>query len=574
KPINKVLFVVPGLFIVVVAGFLLFSMFGGDDALDEAQIAEYGQEETGSASQIATMGAIDPLAASQSDEPEYESTNETETSPDYITIAGRRISTAETDLAFSHSNLTNDDIADLRYMTNLRSLSIIGEQISDLTPISGLTNLEFLTVESGLVSDLTPLANLTNLQALSLWSNQISNIAPLANLRNLETLHLTYNQITNIEPLVNLTNLLWLSLAGNNIVNIEPLANLPNLLWLNLWDNPITNWDFVDHVEAVRGQEDLYLTTANLNLRENPSTASASLGLFPPNTEVWVYEQAYPGSDWFFVTVRYGNNRLWGFMMSDFLTSANPIVDASDLIGVWDSWAVGRGIAAVVSATPFGTPGGGIGVMSPEVNPSHFYYPLKLEFDGDRVTATFELRNLQGGIIIGRQAGNQHSHFEVIESDDFWGYSYLVSSTMPFSVQGNRIEFLFHNRPSFIADFSLTQDILTIDGVQFNRVDEQEPTPVVEASTGRFTPGTFTGSGEGYSGSSSVRVTIVVDTDNIINITMDTDDTPLFAAMAADILIPAAIAAQGANIATVGGATFTSEGFIQALQSAINQAEN
>ncbi|MCL2016314.1 MAG: leucine-rich repeat domain-containing protein [Defluviitaleaceae bacterium] len=208
------------------------------------------------------------------------------TPPAYITIAGQQISTAETSITFSeglnplHANLTNADIVDLRYMTNLTYILIRGTQITDLTPISGLTNLESLIVQWGLVSDLTPLANLTNLTQLFLQDNQISDIAPI--------------------------------------------ANLPNLEGLGLWGNPVADWSLVDHVENVWGREALYLTTANLHLRQSPSTDAESLGLFPPDTAVWLDEQAYPETEWFWVKIGYGNDRIWGFMHSDFLTPWQP----------------------------------------------------------------------------------------------------------------------------------------------------------------------------------------------------------------------------------------------------------
>ena len=56
-----------------------------------------------------------------------------------ITIQGKQYSTGLTELSLYNMSLTDEDIVSLEYMTNLRSLSLRDNQISDLTPLSGLT---------------------------------------------------------------------------------------------------------------------------------------------------------------------------------------------------------------------------------------------------------------------------------------------------------------------------------------------------------------------------------------------------------------------------------------------------
>jgi hypothetical protein len=60
---------------------------------------------------------------------------------------------------------------------------------------------------------------LTNLTSLSLRLNQISDIKPLSNLTKLTTLKLSGNEISDIKPLSTLTNLTFLSLSGNPLVS-------------------------------------------------------------------------------------------------------------------------------------------------------------------------------------------------------------------------------------------------------------------------------------------------------------------------------------------------------------------
>lgn len=103
---------------------------------------------------------------------------------------------------------------------------------------------------------------------------------------------------------------------------------------------------------------------------------------------------------------------------------------------------------------------------------------------------------------------------------------------------------------------------------------ELEPQPEPQVPIGRFTPGTFTGVGTGFYGSGTVSVTITVDENNITNITMSSSDTEDFVDMVRTPMINLAMARQNAPVDIVSGATATANGFNQALQSAINQAEH
>ena len=228
--------------------------------------------------------------------------------PAYITIRGEQFSTDLTELILDNipvdghyvidNFLRNEDIAPLRYMTNLTVLSLRGSHISDLTPLSGLTNLTYLNLSRNQISDITPLSaltnlehldirlnkiddlspltSLTNLSLLNLYGNHINDISPLRGLTNLTNLGLWLNEVSDISPLAELTNLTRLNLSGNRIQDLTPLSSLTNLteLWLGdnrirdisplsvlinltevrLYRNQITDWSPVDHVDYVVGR--------------------------------------------------------------------------------------------------------------------------------------------------------------------------------------------------------------------------------------------------------------------------------------------------------------------------------
>jgi len=143
------------------------------------------------------------------------------------------------------------DLAGLQYATNLTTLLLWGNQISDIWPIAGLTNLTHLFLGDNQIMDISALSGLTNLTYLSLNGNQINDISPLAGLTNLTKLLLGNNQINNISAVSGLTNLTELWLQENRISNISFVSGLTNLTGLYLWENQISN------ISAVSGLTNL-----------------------------------------------------------------------------------------------------------------------------------------------------------------------------------------------------------------------------------------------------------------------------------------------------------------------------
>ena len=133
------------------------------------------------------------------------------------------------------------DVTGLEHATGLVWLSLAGNEISDLRPLTKLIRLETLYFWVNPISDISPLANLIQLRDLNLGGCEISDIMPLANLIQLRRLNLRYNSIEDITPLKNLTELVELKLNDNRIVDVSPLANLTMLKDLWITNNNITD---------------------------------------------------------------------------------------------------------------------------------------------------------------------------------------------------------------------------------------------------------------------------------------------------------------------------------------------
>jgi Leucine-rich repeat (LRR) protein len=117
------------------------------------------------------------------------------------------------------------NLSGLGQCTNLAALTLIDNQISDVSELSSLNKLKVLNLAINQVTDLDPLSGLTGLEQLHLSQNQIQDITPLAGLSNLRQLRLGWNQIEDLSPLSGLVDLGSLDLTGNSVADIEPLVS-------------------------------------------------------------------------------------------------------------------------------------------------------------------------------------------------------------------------------------------------------------------------------------------------------------------------------------------------------------
>jgi internalin A len=115
------------------------------------------------------------------------------------------------------------DVAPLRSLANLRSLSLIGGSLPYL--LSSITNIETI-------------GGLTELRTLLISSFPVNNLAFVAKLMNLEELNINQMPISSIEPVRDLKSLKKLSLNLTAVVDISPLLDLPALTELTVGRTP------------------------------------------------------------------------------------------------------------------------------------------------------------------------------------------------------------------------------------------------------------------------------------------------------------------------------------------------
>ncbi len=127
----------------------------------------------------------------------------------------------------------------IEYLTNLATLDLIGNNISDISPLKGL-KLRSLDLSYNHIEDISSLSTMTSLTSLNLSHNNISDITPLASLSALRILNLSSNNIKDINVIKNLKNLESLDLSSNHISDVTPIEGLgQSILSLDISYNPI-----------------------------------------------------------------------------------------------------------------------------------------------------------------------------------------------------------------------------------------------------------------------------------------------------------------------------------------------
>ncbi len=127
-------------------------------------------------------------------------------------------------------SLEIEDLAGLEYATNLQTLWLRFNRLTDVSVLSALTNLEHLVLHRNQVSDLSPLSGLTKLYHLNLDDNRISDISPLSGLANLRELILYDNQITGLSSLLGLTSLELLDVRANPLSEAAYGVDIPQII--------------------------------------------------------------------------------------------------------------------------------------------------------------------------------------------------------------------------------------------------------------------------------------------------------------------------------------------------------
>ena len=135
-----------------------------------------------------------------------------------------------------------DELANIKSLSNLTELCIANTTVSPetLSAITKLPKLTKLTVQNCTLTNISALSYAKNLTYLNLSNNTIRNIDVLSGLVKLEELHLENNAIISLDAIAALSELHTLDVSSNALTSIAPIASLSKLAWLDAGTNSIT----------------------------------------------------------------------------------------------------------------------------------------------------------------------------------------------------------------------------------------------------------------------------------------------------------------------------------------------
>ena len=158
--------------------------------------------------------------------------------------------------SLSVSNLS--DVSALPRLPNLLELHINYSSVSAAAIATRYTSrfpkLKYLSLSGNNISDVSALSGLTKLNRLYLSNNNISDISTLSGLIKLNTLNLSDNNISDVSALSGLTNLRWLWLRGNQISDVSALSGLTQLTELDIRGNPLSYTSIHTHIPAMQAR--------------------------------------------------------------------------------------------------------------------------------------------------------------------------------------------------------------------------------------------------------------------------------------------------------------------------------
>ncbi|MBC1703164.1 LPXTG cell wall anchor domain-containing protein [Listeria welshimeri] len=123
-------------------------------------------------------------------------------------------------------------IEGMQYLNELSYLSLDGNQVSDLTPLTNASKLTYLTLSDNNVADVSSLKNLSKVYLIGLKNNQVEDISSLSNLTALKYLYLNGNKLSDLSAIANLTTLDILEVKNQQVTK-QSVAFQNNLVLPN-----------------------------------------------------------------------------------------------------------------------------------------------------------------------------------------------------------------------------------------------------------------------------------------------------------------------------------------------------
>lgn len=150
-----------------------------------------------------------------------------------------------------------ENIEDLRYMSSLKSLSLVKQNIKDVSPLKDL-KIVHLYLSDNQIEDASTFKEMKALYTLEVGGNPIRNFDCLSELSNLGELDISDTSCRTFNWIEEMTSLKWLSLKHLGVEEISDIKGLYQLTYLNLENNKLNS---LNTLSALKQLE--YLNVAN-----------------------------------------------------------------------------------------------------------------------------------------------------------------------------------------------------------------------------------------------------------------------------------------------------------------------
>jgi Leucine-rich repeat (LRR) protein len=121
-------------------------------------------------------------------------------------------------------NIAADQLITPANMLGLTDVNLYEDGVSSLVGLETATNLRSLDLTGNAITDLSPLTGLRKLATLNLTRTQVSDLAPIRNVP-VRNLTLTNTPIADLTEVVNFKSLSRLAIGGTQIIDLAPLRN-------------------------------------------------------------------------------------------------------------------------------------------------------------------------------------------------------------------------------------------------------------------------------------------------------------------------------------------------------------
>lgn len=162
--------------------------------------------------------------------------------------------------------LSNNEISDLSALGNdfeeLTLLDITNNNVSDISVLSSCAKLVAFAAADNNITSLRGLEEKPELMAVLISGNNVSDLSPLSgSLNKLSYLDFGSNQVSDLSVLKGLSvKNVWLIMEKNKISDLSPLPSLLSYRKMAFYGNPIKDISFVTAMTNVNSATELYLS--------------------------------------------------------------------------------------------------------------------------------------------------------------------------------------------------------------------------------------------------------------------------------------------------------------------------